>query len=1400
MTVRVLGPLDTGAPQLSPRERTILSALLVRLGSSVAPDELADACWGADVPATWPQQVKKSISTIRARLGHEAVQTRGSEYAAGIDPEAIDAVRFERLVSTARQHALHGDVDRAVDAYQRALGLWRGSPYPDVASWEPGVVEALRLADIRDSVEEELLDARLRSGEQRAVIPTAERLVRENPLREDRWAILALANYRAGRQAEALATVRAARERLLDELGIEPGARLRDLETGMLRQDPALLPAQELLSTSPDCPYPGLAAFGPDDADLFFGREPDIEAIIERVRPGAIVTVSGPSGSGKSSLVLAGVVPRLEAPQRTIRIIHPSGGGAAAVRDAAAHGATVLVIDQAEELVHAPADEIAEFCARVAAFLEEGGAVIVTVRSDFLDRATGLPGVGVALGRGVYALAPLTADALREAVEGPARRARLRLEPGLVELVLRDAADRATTLPHVSHALRETWSRREGSTLTVDGYETAGGIAGAIAQSADTLYRSLDAADQELCRALMMRLVEREPGGAALRRRVAAAPLVADPDRRRIIERLVDARLIAADGDAIVIAHEAVATAWPRLDGWLADDAEGGRLLRALESAVQTWEADGRPDDGLLRGARLHATMEWRDAASPDLTEAETAYLAASATREQDDVRELELRAAAQRTQNRRLRWALAVAAVLLVVALVSGGVAAVQGRVAAAAAEDSLIEAVTAKSRALQDTARDVGALLAAEAYRRWPDDPRTQAALMSTMTAAGGVEAVTYLDDAEWRSGMYPIPGTDEVVAARGTTVRINDLRTGEVLRVLETSMAPSDQLFRPWVRVSADGSTIAVLQHFWGEGTAIEDDREKVYFFDASSGGLIGSPVDVAVGAETFALSSDGRFATWAFPGTVVVVERDTGIVRSTDAFAPERSALGAHATSTFTADDSLLFGNADGDVWTLDPVTLRADAHVKLPAGYVQWALVATADGTVFALGDLGILAFDRDGRELWRHVFERDGECSRITASSASQVAVCGDETGAVRVRSLTSGETLIPDMNYQLGAGGDLAMTEDGRQVLLMSATAPAVGVVRVDGAGPASERIAAGWTPDGGFSPDGSQIFVENMGNYSEAADAPTFAVWDVASDRPTFRVPEDVTDSYDGFLGGGRWLDEQTLLTWEVTVDDDGTEQYSARVIDLTTGRFIDSAIPDDTWEVFDSNVPDRVLVATEDTLRAEAIDSATLAVAGTSVPITTRDDHISDTADGTRLVRTIYDSGPDRWQTDILDTETGEVLASGLPTVDVTRVLPDGQILGADESSIARYSGDDLSRISTLPVELAWIWQMDVSADADILLAQGQSDTNVALVDLDDNLPLGDPLPNAGPGRAVLAADGSVFAVPGPSGVVLWTLDPQEHAEAACRLAGRDLTADEWQTYLSDLGPQHPICPGT
>ena len=240
--IRLLGALEVDGPGiLRPRDRLALAALAVRRRQVVAPDQLADALWGDSPPDSWPKQVQICVARLRKAVGAATIETRPGGYRLALDGEDIDADRFERLVERGRTLAATGEPDRAASIFARALAMWRGPPFDEVRAWPPGQAEATRLEELRRSAEEELLDARLSAGEHRAVAAEAEALVAGEPLRERRWAILALAQYRWGRQADALRSLNRARRTLVDQLGIEPGGELVALEAAILRQDPELV-------------------------------------------------------------------------------------------------------------------------------------------------------------------------------------------------------------------------------------------------------------------------------------------------------------------------------------------------------------------------------------------------------------------------------------------------------------------------------------------------------------------------------------------------------------------------------------------------------------------------------------------------------------------------------------------------------------------------------------------------------------------------------------------------------------------------------------------------------------------------------------------------------------------------------------------------------------------------------------------------------------------------------------------------------------------------------------------------------------------------------------------------------------------------------------------------------
>ena len=278
MEVRVLGALtlDDGRIPLAPRDRAVMGALTVRLGAPLSAASLAAALWGDSPPASWSHIVPGCIMRLRRLIAPAQIETTPHGYRLVPEHVEVDAERFERLVERGTQQLELGEPERAAHTFSEALALWRGEPFVDLPDWEPAQIASGRLEEMRLGVEELLLDARLQAGEVQEVAALARARVAEAPMRERRWVVLSVAQYRQGRQADALATVRRARGLLAAELGLDPCVELAELEQAILRQDPSLLSDRVFRAASPECPYFGLPPAGMGDAERYFGREQEL--------------------------------------------------------------------------------------------------------------------------------------------------------------------------------------------------------------------------------------------------------------------------------------------------------------------------------------------------------------------------------------------------------------------------------------------------------------------------------------------------------------------------------------------------------------------------------------------------------------------------------------------------------------------------------------------------------------------------------------------------------------------------------------------------------------------------------------------------------------------------------------------------------------------------------------------------------------------------------------------------------------------------------------------------------------------------------------------------------------------------------------------------------------------
>ena len=459
------------------------------------------------------------------------------------------------------------------------------------------------------------------------------------------------------------------------------------------------------------CPFKGLTNFEPVDAPYFFGRERTVAELVARLAGSTFVAVVGPSGSGKSSVVRAGLVPALTSgvlPGSDDWVVSVSRPGATPLRtlersvdaalrraglDVPSHGGIdrrlesiepgrrlAVVVDQFEEAftICRDDDERAAFVqtlVTLAGDRERRAVVVLAVRADFYGRCAEYRDLATLLGASHVLVGPMTADELRRAIELPARSAGLHVEADLTAAIVADVVDQPGGLPLLSTTLLDLWQRRDGRTMRHVSYVEVGGVSGAVARLAESAYDRLTPSQQVSVRPILLRLAAGGADGSPVVRR--PAPLDEfdiDPGLAgaSVLDSLIESRLLTVNDGTVEIAHEALFREWPRLRNWLEEDAEGRRLREHLTAAAREWHTGGRDPGELYRGARLSAALDWAATHEPELNSVELEFLA-----EGRGAGELEIQR--QRRTNRRLRALLAGAGVFLLLALLAGALAALQ-------------------------------------------------------------------------------------------------------------------------------------------------------------------------------------------------------------------------------------------------------------------------------------------------------------------------------------------------------------------------------------------------------------------------------------------------------------------------------------------------------------------------------------------------------------------------------------------------------------------------------------------------------------------------------------------------------------------------------------------------
>jgi WD40 repeat protein/transcriptional regulator with XRE-family HTH domain len=1202
-------------------------------------------------------------------------------------------------------------------------------------------------------------------------------------------------------------------------------ARLLELAQSV-RQEEA--PAQGLP------PYKGLLFFDESDANLFFGRETLTAHLVDRVTnlirdsSSRFLAVVGASGSGKSSLMRAGLTVALKEAGWDVRIFTPGANPLEALdthrepdRDEIEVGRLLIVVDQFEEaftLCHEESDRVAFFekLLRVASKPSKTTVVVIALRADFYPHCAQYPGLRQAVAAQQEYIGQMTLEELRRAIEEPARRSGWKLEPGLVEILLQDLTTQGNhqpepgALPLLSHALLATWERRQGRTMTRDGYAASGGVGGAIAETAESVFNDrLNGAQQDIARAVFLRLTELGEDTEDTRRRAALNELVRRSTEeavqlRTVLDILAEARLITLNEDSAEVAHETLIREWGRLHEWLTEDREGLLLHRHLTQAAQEWEARGQDPAELYRGARLAQAREWASANEKTLNVLEQSFLKASVEQEQQDTlereaqRQRELEAAqefaeSQHRAAKQLRRRAVLLAGAFALALVFAGVALFLGNQARQNELRAQTQALSAQQNAKQaaanaqqaETERRIATSreLAAAAIRFLDEDPERSILLaLQAVSAAQTLEAENALhrsvlasrvrlvlphDSEVWGVAVSP-DGKWIATASQDKQARIWDAVTGQLLLTLmgHTDMV-NDIVFSP------DGKHVA---------TASYDRTANVW--DSSTGEELLTLSGHTDAIHHIAFSPDGtRLATTSNDGTAKVWDLATG---------EERVTFTGHEETVFDiawspAGDRIVTSGLDRNVRIWDANSGNEQLVLPFEEGDQLRGLAFSPDGKRVIVTNTGMprgkVWNALTGEVLLNNFPDHRDALLDIAFSANGELIATGSSDAQAKIWDAITGEVLYTLSGHTLPVTAVAFHPASTRLV-----TASWDGTVRVWKITPASEAlfipIDSSWSLRPSYSPDGTELL----------ADIPTEAaanVWDTTSGKELLTLKEEAASfsltsySPDGSVIAG--ISEQTIFLFDAR-----TGQLRARLTGHTDAITAIDFSPDGTQLASGSSNGEIILW---DIAQGKALSTLRAAITG-SVPMVRYSIFaVAFSPDGKHLL-----SGDTYGQGIIWDITTGEksltlIYEEGIGNAS----FPD---IGFD----AAYSPDGKRIALTGGLGTTRIW--DAFTGEEMLVLRGHTGSvvsvafspdgsQIATASVDGMAKVWDavtgmnlltlPVDRRGGGGISFRPDGKRLAVGAVSGVYVFVLPIEDLVELAKSRLTRSLTIEECQQYL-------------